>query len=652
MTVAQDTPTLQDDFADLKKRVYALEQGRGGNYAADGSASFPNGITIGDSDPQFLDEGVGSPSGLSLSWGSFFDVIFIDASWTAGSGQTQEYEVELVKVGQGVAQVRRTGGTNVRFEPVEPNTQYQVRVRAISRIGVYSAFTAYVNITTGEDSSVPGQVTGLIVSAAFRTMTIRWTERTETDMIDNRGYYEVQIDTVNTFNSGNLRTVRVAGIITTFADLSTSTTYFVRVRAIDSSGNFGAYSSTASATTSQILNAADLAADVVTTVQLAPNAVESANIVDAAIITAKIASLAVAEGNIANAAITNAKIANLAVDDGKIANLSAGKITTSTLTATLTISGAFQTGAANPRVVMDSAGIRLLDSGGRTTLDIAQGAGQPLIKLGRVSTPFHYQILDNAGIRFFKDGSAPFTGGTLAVDLNVNTGSITVDGGTITGSNISATTITGGTVQTSASNPRIALDSINGFRAIDSGGTLKTQIGTDGLLRIGTNARLLEDDWQLYGFDGAATRKILRLRLVADGGGGFDATAMLGEGANVTCGIMWDKSASRYFFTGGANPPGWTFDTHLRINNFLEYANTWHVTAVNFGPGASANFGITFPVAFSGVPRCFLSFTNASGTDDWRQYNHTTSATGTTVNVKNFGGVTGSIESHGIAVKA
>lgn len=77
---------------------------------------------------------------------------------------------------------------------------------------------------------------------------------------------------------------------------------------------------------------------------------------------------------------------------------------------------------------------------------------------------------------------------------------ITADMGTLT-----AGTITGATIQTATSGARVVLDSANGVRSFNSGGTLQTQIRTsDGALLWGAGANLLNADGMQVGVGGAA----------------------------------------------------------------------------------------------------------------------------------------------------
>ena len=183
---------------------------------------------------------------------------YIDVSWTGvADTDLQNYSVrystgttwEYINVPEGV--------TTARINGLRPNTAYNVAVAAVDFQGNSSA---YVNagtypITTAKDTTAPAAPTGVTVGAGVTTMSVYWNENAENDVKGGVGYYEIQLDTVNTFNSGNLLTKQTGGTITSFSNLTSNTTYYTRVRAVDASGNVGSYSSTTSGTPRYIANA-------------------------------------------------------------------------------------------------------------------------------------------------------------------------------------------------------------------------------------------------------------------------------------------------------------------------------------------------------------------------------------------------------------
>jgi hypothetical protein len=200
---------------------------------------------------------------LTLTSGANENRVFIDASWDSVAN-VQGYEVELLtpeitteSVGEEGQDVltsynlivtrMHTVDTSVRFEPVEPMTSYTVRV--FIRHSSMSSAVPYLTgeVTTGKDETIPEQVTGLSVGAGYKTITAVWDEVSDADVRDGNGQYEIDIATNAAFTEG-LRTQRVGGTIASFGDLAPGTLLYVRVRAVDSSGNLGPYSDTETAT--------------------------------------------------------------------------------------------------------------------------------------------------------------------------------------------------------------------------------------------------------------------------------------------------------------------------------------------------------------------------------------------------------------------
>lgn len=426
---------LQSLFELKQSRLEKLQANGGGNSSV--GAGLQSGITPdGVINAVVTSPGPTAPTGLTLSTGANENRVYIDASWTSvtpsGADPVVEYEAELSRDGVGTISAQRAVTAPIRFEPVEPGVSYTVRVRAISRLGRSSTFLGPSTITAGTDPTVPAQATGLIMGGAIRSITLTWNENTELDVVNGKGSYDVQIDTANTFSTPNLRGKRVGGTVISFSDLPTQvpTAYYGRVRAVDSSGNAGPWSTTATTTTQQAVGT-----------DITPLSIDTALI--------------------ANAAITNAKIANLAVDNAKISDLSAGKITAGTITAamiTLGSGGVLRAGRALAPfhyLLLDENGLRFYNNGSSQFV-----GGTLAMELNVVS------------------GNAEFKGTITGASINAGTISgTTISGGSITGTTITGTTITGGTVQTAASGTRVVMSGSGSGIGIYSGQGYESQPG-------------------------------------------------------------------------------------------------------------------------------------------------------------------------------
>jgi len=257
------TKYSESDFAPLQNRIIE-------NINIPVNLEFPSGVTIGTT---YIFDAVPPPSGLILTTGENFvnyEQVWVKATWTAPaledgvedidndnfddtappaySDQAIEYEVTLYPTSSpGEENVQRTKNTYVTFQPLEPVIEYTVEVRSVSQLGVKSnAITD--TITSSVDTTAPGQVTGVSLSSGFKTALLTWTANTEADVKNSRGKYDIEFDTANTFNTGNLRQEENTGTVVSFSDLDTGTTYYARVRAVDSSGNQGTWSATVNTT--------------------------------------------------------------------------------------------------------------------------------------------------------------------------------------------------------------------------------------------------------------------------------------------------------------------------------------------------------------------------------------------------------------------
>lgn len=104
-------------------------------------------------------------------------------------------------------------------------------------------------VSVGDPFTPPAQVTGVAASAGLRTLLVEWDRLEDFQTVDGAGGYEVQLDTVATFDSGSERTQRTSATLASFTDLATNTTYYVRVRAVQGADNYGEWSVEASDTT-------------------------------------------------------------------------------------------------------------------------------------------------------------------------------------------------------------------------------------------------------------------------------------------------------------------------------------------------------------------------------------------------------------------
>ena len=223
--------------------------------AATANATAKSSLAV-DGTPPAAPTGVTVTSALDTSDASGGRA-YIDVSWTGvADTDLQNYSVRY-STGTDWAYIDVPEGvTSARINALRPNTNYNVAVAAVDYSGNSSAYTnaGTYPILTAKDTTAPAAPIGVTVGAGVTTMTVAWTENTENDVKNGVGTYEVQLDTVNTFNSGNLLTKQNSGTIVAFSNLTANTTYYTRVRAIDATGNAGSYSSIVSGTPRYVAN--------------------------------------------------------------------------------------------------------------------------------------------------------------------------------------------------------------------------------------------------------------------------------------------------------------------------------------------------------------------------------------------------------------
>jgi hypothetical protein len=244
---------------DLIRRVEVIEDKlRKGGLSGSGGAVIVPGLQLLGDGTLFAQGGiaVGSgrtkiaepfklpvPTGLELHWGSSFDTIFIDVSWSApagyGADQVVSYLVEAFKTSDPAdVPIETTPGSSpTRLQPVEPNTEYLVRVSGISRTGQTSS-TVEDTITTGGDTDAPAAPTFPVspVAEGVLALSIRWNPNAERDVANGKGTYRVVVSTHADLTSPVFN-ARQSGTNQWVGNLEAGTDYYVGVAAIDSSGN-------------------------------------------------------------------------------------------------------------------------------------------------------------------------------------------------------------------------------------------------------------------------------------------------------------------------------------------------------------------------------------------------------------------------------
>lgn len=393
------------------------------------TAIAPGAITVSNLSPN----APGAPSNLALSTSTGLAsdgrvTATIVATWTAPT--TTVGGAALTGALTYVAQYKPTGtpawtthtsATTTISLPVASGVPFDVQVAAKDQLGNIGAYTPVSTITSGKDTTPPAAPTTPVVGSYLGQLKVTWDGQLTTGPVPaDFSTLEVHASASNGFTPSAATLVsNMATGGSAYATAPYGTTTYVKLVAIDNTGNRSTPSGQASGATTKVVSddilagavgAAQLASLSVSTanlvdaaviqakigtnavgnVQLADLAVQTSNIVDASIVTAKIADLAVntakignlavgtaqmadlsvASAKIANAAVVNAKIGSLAVNDAQIGNVAVGKLTAGTMTADVIMSGRFCTALTGARTEVNSLGFQKFDSSGNKVISL------------------------------------------------------------------------------------------------------------------------------------------------------------------------------------------------------------------------------------------------------------------------------------------
>jgi hypothetical protein len=185
------------------------------------------------------------PTGLTLTSAVVIDadghqIVELKAALTAATTPgISGYKIELTTTASGpdwtAAKVLRAplGTLFVRFQ-VPGNVGYSVRAASEDVYGRVSAYTAIVTHTATKDGSAPATPTGLAAANSILGIGVTWTSNTEADF----DHYDLLVDDDVAFGSPLSYTYR--GSLAAITPL-TAGTWYVKVRAVDTSGNASAY---------------------------------------------------------------------------------------------------------------------------------------------------------------------------------------------------------------------------------------------------------------------------------------------------------------------------------------------------------------------------------------------------------------------------
>jgi hypothetical protein len=253
-------------------------------------------------------------------------------------GDLAGYELEYRQLDAmpGTETISLNALTLYRWSPVIPGVAIDVRIRAVDRFGNGGDWSPWVSIVAGDDVTPPPVPSAPIVENWLGLLKNTWDgafadgspRPADLDRV------EVHLSTIGADFTPDPRPIEDGGTLAgsvfapgpVFRDTPYGQTQWVRLVAVDTTGNRSGPSAAASGATGQVV---------------------SADVFDGAIGTAKLA----------DAAIISAKIADLAVNDAKIGSVSVGKLVAGTMTAAVIMGGRIATADTGPRIELNSLGI-------------------------------------------------------------------------------------------------------------------------------------------------------------------------------------------------------------------------------------------------------------------------------------------------------
>lgn len=178
---------------------------------------------------------------------------YILLTWTASSSaDAKKYSVRFGRAANDLSTEITFTGTSGRIDNLRAGQTYHFQIAANDGVNDSSFIPSTpVSATIPADTIAPVAPSGLTAVAGFNNIIAYWNRNSELDVDLGRGTYQFQIDDNSDFSSV-IQDRTITGTVASFTGLVTGTQYYIRVRAIDSSGNLGIWSASATATPGKI----------------------------------------------------------------------------------------------------------------------------------------------------------------------------------------------------------------------------------------------------------------------------------------------------------------------------------------------------------------------------------------------------------------
>jgi len=181
----------------------------------------------------------------------------LEVSWdSAADISVAQYEIQWKKATDTEYRSVFTRNTNYLIQNVEPNVQYDVRVRSLSTLGITSSFGETTGTNVGNDVA-PNVPTNLTARGGLSYIQLDWTNPADKDL-DRIQIYEALS---NDFSTASF-IGETKGSNYVRANLDPAERYYYWIRSVDRTGNTSAFIGPVNDITT-LLGAADIAASAI-----------------------------------------------------------------------------------------------------------------------------------------------------------------------------------------------------------------------------------------------------------------------------------------------------------------------------------------------------------------------------------------------------
>jgi len=239
-----------------------------------------------------------TPTGISTATGlvntSQASLAYITVSWSANSeADLAGYILRARRQGESVWTEMRLDKsvTSYRWEYAIPGVTYEGQIAAFDQVGNTSAFSSTFTQAAQTDSTGPALPTNVSLTAVVRSLYLTFTGVSDADL----AYYEVYASTSSGFTpgAGNLYYRGLSTALT--YENATDGTYYVKIRAVDWSGNpSSSYTTQVSATIGKVTGT-QMASSTVAQSNMGSGSVGTAQMIDANVTTAKRQAMSTAQ---------------------------------------------------------------------------------------------------------------------------------------------------------------------------------------------------------------------------------------------------------------------------------------------------------------------------------------------------------------------